>query len=84
MLLNARAEDGKVDVDNMVRMNTDALALPEHITFEISQRKRDAIHPTQHKDYATLCASHVPITNILFGDELQTQLNLIRASNKPI
>ena len=82
MLLKARAEDGKVDVDNMVRMNTDALALLGHVSFEISQRRRDAIRPTLHKDYATLCASHVPITNFLFGDELQTQLNHIRASNK--
>lgn len=82
MLLKARTEDGKVDVDNMVRMNTDALALLGHISFEISQRRRDAIRPTLHKDYATLCASHVPITNFLFGDELQTQLNHIRASNK--
>ena len=82
MLLKARAEDGKVDVDNMVRMNPDALALLGHVSFEISQRRRDAIRPTLHKDYATLCASHVPITNFLFGDELQTQLNHIRASNK--
>ena len=35
-----------------------------------------------NNDYATLCASHVPITSMLFGDELQTQLNHIRASNK--
>ena len=82
MLLKARAEDGKVDVDNMVRMNTDALALLGHVSFELSQRRRDAIRPTLHKDYATLCTSHVPITNFLFGDELQTQLNHIRASNK--
>ena len=82
MLLKARAEDGKVDVNNMVRMNTDALALLGHVSFKISQRRRDAIRPTLHKDYATLCASHVPITHFLFGDELQTQLNHIRASNK--
>lgn len=81
-MLKARTEDGKVDVDNMVRMNADALALLGHISFEISQRRREAIRPTLHKDYATLCASHVPITNFLFGDELQTQLNHIRASNK--
>ena len=59
-----------------------SIALLGHISFEISQRRRDAIRPTLHKDYSTLCASHVPITNFLFGDELQTQLNHIRASNK--
>ena len=72
MLLKARSEDGKVDVDNMVRMNTDALALVGHISFEISQRRRDAMRHTLHKGYATLCASHVPFRNVLFRDELQT------------
>lgn len=74
----------EVDVDNMVRMNTDALALLGHISFETPQRRRDAIRPTLHKDYVTLCASRVPITNFLFGDELQTQLNHNCASNKII
>ena len=63
-------------------MHTDALGLSGHISFEISQRRRDAIRPNLNKEYATLCASHVPITKMLFGDELQTQLNHIRASNK--
>ena len=81
MLLKARAEDEKVDVDNMVRMNTDALALLGHISFEIYQRKSGAIHPTLHKDYTTLCASHVPITNFLFGYKHQSQLSHIRTSN---
>ena len=82
MMLKARAEDANVHVDNMVRMNADALALLGHLSFEISQRKREAIRPTLHEDYSTLCALHVPITNFFFGDELQTQLNHIRASNK--
>ncbi|KAK2549172.1 hypothetical protein P5673_030387 [Acropora cervicornis] len=33
----ARVADGKVDGDNMVRMNTDALALLGHTSFETSQ-----------------------------------------------
>ena len=82
LLLKARAENSKLDLESMIRMNTDALALLGHISFEVSQRRRDVIRPTLHKDYATLCASHVPITTLLFGDELQTQLNHIRASNK--
>lgn len=63
-------------------MNTDALALLGHISFKVSQRRRDVIRPNLHKDYATLCASYLSITTMLFGDELQTQLNHIRASNK--
>ena len=45
-------------------------------------RRRDAIKPNFHRDYSSLCASHVPITTYLFGDNLQAQLNDIRASNK--
>ena len=63
-------------------MHTDALGLLGHISFEISQRRRDAIRLNLNKEYAKLCVSHVPITKMLFGDELQTQLNHIRASNK--
>ena len=45
-------------------------------------RRHDAIKPNLHKDYSSLCASHVPETSFLFGDNLQTRLNDISASNK--
>ncbi|CAB4034771.1 Enzymatic poly [Paramuricea clavata] len=60
----------------------DAIAIMGHISYDLAQRRRDVIRPTLNKKYATLCASHVPITTLLFGDELQAQLNHIRASNK--
>ena len=70
------------DVDQLITMNTDALALLGHTMCELSMRRRDAIRPNLNKDYSSLCASHVPETTYLFGDNLQTQLNDIRASNK--
>ena len=82
LLLQARRKNKSLDIEQLIRMHTDALGLSGHISFEISQRRRDAIRPNLNKEYATLCASHVPITKMLFGDELQTQLNHIRASNK--
>ena len=82
MLLKARADKNRVDVETIIRMNMDAIAIMGHITYNLAQRRRDVIRPTLNKDYATLCASHVPVTTFLFGDELQTQLNHIRASNK--
>ena len=81
LLLQARRENKSLDIEQLIRMHTDALGLSGHISFEISQRRRDAIRPNLNKEYATLCASHVPITKMLFGDK-QTQLNHIRASNK--
>ena len=70
------------DVDQLITMNADALALVGHTMCELSMRGRDAIRPNLNKDYSSLCASHVPVTTYLFGDNLQTQLSDIRASNK--
>ena len=65
-------------------MNTDTLALLVHFSFEISQRRRESNRPHLNKDYAALCSSTIamPVTNFLFGDELQARLSHIRASNK--
>ena len=82
MLLKARADKNRVDVETMIRMNMDAIAIMGHTTYNLGQRRRNVMRPTLNKDYATLCASHVPVTTFLFGDELQTQLNHIGASNK--
>ena len=76
------AEPSKLDIDTLVPMNADVIALLGHISFELSQRRRDAIRPHLHREFSTLCASHVPITSFLFGDELQTQINHIRTSKK--
>lgn len=80
-LLQMRNTDSP-EVEQIITMNTDALALLGHTMCELSTRRRDAIKPNLHKDYSSLCASHVPVTTHLFGDNLQTQLNDIRASNK--
>ena len=82
LLSQARRENKSPDIEQLIRMHTEALGLLGHISFEISQRRRDAIRPNLNKEYARLCASHVPITKMLFGRELQIQLNHIRASNK--
>lgn len=82
LLLQARRENKSPDIEQWIRMHTDALGLLGHISYEISHCRRDAIRPNLSKEYATLCASHVPITKMLFGEELQTQLNHIQASNK--
>ena len=70
------------DADQLITMNTDALALLGHTMCELSMHRRDAIRPNLNKDYSSLCDSHVPVTTYLFGDNLETQLNDIGASNK--
>ena len=63
-------------------MTTDAIALLGHVSFELSQLHREDIKPYLHKNYGDLCSANVPVTEHLFGDELQTQLNHIRNTNK--
>ena len=82
MLLKTHSENTRLDTEAMIRMNTDAMALQRHVSFKIVQRRHDVIWPNLNKDYAMLCALHLPITFLLFGDELQTQLNHTSASNK--
>lgn len=66
----------------MIRINADEIALLGHVSSELSQRRRDIICLNLNKDYAILCSSNVPVTALLLGEELQTQLNHICASNK--
>ena len=66
----------------LVVMTTDAIALLGHASFELSQIRREDIKPNLHKDYGDLCSANVPVTELLFGDELQTQLTHIRTTNK--
>ena len=82
LLLKAKADSNKSYIDDLVRMNAHAIALLGHVSFEISQRRRESIKPHLHIDHAALCSSTMPVTNLLFGDELQAQLSHIRASNK--
>ncbi|CAB4012512.1 Hypothetical predicted protein [Paramuricea clavata] len=81
-LLSLYQKDSKPEYRELITLNTDALALLGHASCEISQRRREMLKPHLNKEYTTLCASHVPVTSLLFGDDLQGQLINIRATNK--
>ena len=82
-LLTAREKDAKkIDLDEMVGFHTDALALLGHSQYELSLKRREAIRASLKREYAALCSPNVPVTSLLFGDDLQQQLNNIKASNK--
>ena len=83
MALKKKAELGlEKELNGLMVLTTDAIALLGHCSFEVSQLRCDDIKPNLHKDYGDLCPANVPVTELLFGDELQTQLTHIRAANK--
>jgi hypothetical protein len=81
-LLSLYQKDSKPEYWELITLNTDALALLGHASCEMSQRRRETLKPHLNKEYTTLCASHVPVTSLLFWDDLQGQLTNIRATNK--
>ena len=71
------------ELNNLVVETTDSLQLLGHASYEISQVRGDEIKPNLHtEDYGDLCSSNIPVTELLFGDELQTLLTHVRAANK--
>ena len=63
-------------------MNIDAVALLGHAAHELAQRRQESIKPHLHKDYCPLCSATVPVTQFLLGNNLQTELTHIKATNK--
>ena len=69
------------DMNGLLGLQIDALALLGHANYDISLRRREGIKPTLNREYGTLCSSQIPVSSFLFGDDLRAQLNAIRASN---
>ena len=69
-------------LNQLVSCNADALALLGNLHIDLSLRRRELIKPHLKRDYGALCSTRTPITEFLFGDDLQGQLSSITASNK--
>ena len=61
---------------------TDSLALLGHATYELSLRRRDIMRPSINKELRALCSSQIPVTDFLFGDDVQGSLKTIKECNK--
>ena len=68
--------------DTILTSQIDAIALLGHANFQLSLRRREMLKPFLKKEYASLCSSQTVVSSLLFGDELQSQLAAIRASNR--
>ena len=83
-LLNQSAKADKSlagELPNLLVQATDVIQLLGHASFEIVQLRREDIKPQLNKEYGDLCSANVPVTEWLFGDDLQTKLTHIRTAN---
>ena len=84
-LLNLSAKADKSlasELHNLLVQTTDAIQLLGHASFVIVQLRREDIKPQINKEYSDLCLANVPVTEWLFGDDLQTKLTHIRTANR--
>ena len=73
-----------LDVPELIRAATDAIALVGAANFELNMRRRDNIKPELNEDYKHLCSSSVPFTEFLFGNDadLSKQLKDLAEATK--
>ena len=81
-LLHARQKGNQVDPTEFIKSNMEILAILGHAFVDLSHHRREAIKPTLNKEFAALCSEQVPVTTNLFGDDLQTECNNIKTTNK--
>ena len=85
-LVDAREKVPKdvLDVPELIRAATDAIALIGAANFELNMRRRDNVKPELNEDYKHLCSSSVPFTDFLFGNDsdLSKQLKDLAEATK--
>ena len=88
LLISMRAKISSSDAEQkqqlgkLVTYNTDSLAMLGHIHMELLLHRRESIKPNLKKEYSSLCSPHTPITEQLFGDDLQARMASIKDANK--
>lgn len=81
-LLQSTTPENESMINEALKMQLNAVGLLGSASFELSLKRRNAIKPKLSRDYASLSSSQVPITDMLFGDDLQKHLKDIKEINK--
>ena len=63
-------------------MVLDRISLICSTNKELNYKRRENIKPDLQADYKLLCSPQVPITQLLFGDDLQADMSNIKAASK--
>ncbi len=72
----------KQGVKEEVKLATDTITLMANANIELNLRRRELMRPDLNTQYQRLCAPSVPITQLLFGDDLSKTVHDIKTTNK--
>ena len=73
----------KLDEIQLVKKRClEALSLLTHVNYELNIQRRFLMKPDIGSEFGSLCSPIVPLTDYLFGDDLQKHLKDIRDENK--
>ena len=82
-VVNRIAElDQNEENDKLIEMCNDSLAMLGHANYQINMTRREFIKPEMRYDYVHLCASSVPYTKWLFGDNVSKTAKEIEDCSK--
>ncbi|EDO44064.1 predicted protein [Nematostella vectensis] len=70
------------EIQQIKKSCLEALSLLTHVNYEINIQRKFLMKPDIGSEYASLCSPLVPLTDNLFGDDLQKHLKDIGDENK--
>ena len=76
LLLKARFENKTVNVEELIRMNADTIALLGHVSGDLSQFRRGNSRPYLSENFYSLCSIQVPVTDDTDRTTIELQLTL--------
>ncbi|XP_038072973.1 uncharacterized protein LOC119741294 [Patiria miniata] len=73
-----KLDNARVEINRLL----DAVSMIGHANRELNLRRRDLIKPDLNQQFGGLCSAQVPITGLLFGDNLTQKCKDIQETNK--
>lgn len=67
---------------NLTTMTINGLKLMTHVYCDLSQRRRESIHPESNGEFRVLCSNEYSVTDKLFEDNLGKRVEDITKANK--
>ncbi len=81
-IMNSCLEEDKDGNDKVFDMACDAFQLLSHSHRDMTAIRRQMLKPAVARQYQKLCTAKTPISEFLFGDDLQQQMKNLSETNK--